>query len=124
VSPRSEEFLAGARSRLAGARDALSAGHPDLAASAAYYAMLYAARAALSEQNRSAKTHAGVWALFGELIVGELGFDRGLAREAGAAQRIRELGDYEATPPSAEQAEDLIAVAQRFLGEVDRVLEP
>lgn len=31
-----------ARERLAGARDALSSGHPDLAASAAYYAILYA----------------------------------------------------------------------------------
>ena len=40
--------MAAARERLAGARDALVAGHPGLFVSAAYYAMLYAARAALS----------------------------------------------------------------------------
>ncbi len=61
--------MASARGRLAGARDALDTGHPDLAASAAYYSMLYAARAALSEADLYAKTHSGVWALFAERIV-------------------------------------------------------
>jgi hypothetical protein len=41
MSPRSEEFVVGARERLAGARDALARGHPELAVSAAHYAMLY-----------------------------------------------------------------------------------
>ncbi|MDQ3571955.1 MAG: HEPN domain-containing protein [Actinomycetota bacterium] len=40
MSPRSTKFLLQARERLAGARDALASGHPDLGASAAYYAML------------------------------------------------------------------------------------
>lgn len=123
MSPRSEEFIAGARERLAGGRDALASGHPDLAASAAYYAMLYAARAALSERDLHAKSHAGVWTLFGEALVSEGQFDSGLAREARQAQRIRELGDYEAAPPSAEQAETLIDVAARFLGAIEQLLD-
>ena len=44
MSPRSEEFMAAARGRLAEGRDVLAQGHLAGAASAAYYAMLYAAR--------------------------------------------------------------------------------
>ena len=53
MSPRSEEFMAVARERAALAATALGAGSPGGAVSAAYYAMLYAARAALSEEDRS-----------------------------------------------------------------------
>jgi uncharacterized protein (UPF0332 family) len=47
MSPRSIEFMASARERLRGAEHALAASDRDLSVSAAYYAMLYAARAAL-----------------------------------------------------------------------------
>jgi uncharacterized protein (UPF0332 family) len=50
--------------------------------SAAYYAMLYAARAALSEQDRYAKTHSGTWTLFRETFVRDGRFDPALARAA------------------------------------------
>jgi hypothetical protein len=40
MSPRSTEFIAKARSRLAAARDSLAAGHPDETVSLAYYALL------------------------------------------------------------------------------------
>lgn len=53
MSPRSAEFLEKAPSRLAAARDSLDAGHPDEAIRLSYYAMLYAARAALSEEGQS-----------------------------------------------------------------------
>ena len=56
MSPRSQELMESARERLAGARDSLAADHFELAVSAAYYAMLYAARAALSELGDHAKT--------------------------------------------------------------------
>ncbi|MGH3031399.1 MAG: HEPN domain-containing protein [Gaiellaceae bacterium] len=69
MSPRSEEFMAMARDRLALARTALDAGFPSGAVSAAYYAMLSAARAALSEEERLAKTHSGAWSLFHESFV-------------------------------------------------------
>lgn len=52
MSPRSAEFMAEARERLAGAADALTSGHPGLAASGAYYAMLYAAKPASAAQAR------------------------------------------------------------------------
>jgi uncharacterized protein (UPF0332 family) len=59
VSARSAEFLDEARKRLRTARAALGVDDPAGAVSAAYYAMLYAVRAALSEEDRYAKTHAG-----------------------------------------------------------------
>jgi uncharacterized protein (UPF0332 family) len=64
VSPRSEELLARARDGVASAQLLLSGGHGATAVSAAYYAMLYAARAALSERDRNARSHAGTWRLF------------------------------------------------------------
>ena len=48
MSPRSVEFMDQARDRAATAREILASGHLEAAVSAAYYAMLYAARAALS----------------------------------------------------------------------------
>lgn len=69
MSPRSAELLAAAREALRGAQGALDADAPARAASAAYYAMLYAARAALSEQDANAKTHRGTWQLFKESFV-------------------------------------------------------
>ncbi len=58
MSPRSEEFLVAARRRLEIAAAALPR-EPAIAVSLAYYAMLYAARALLSEQDAYAKTHPG-----------------------------------------------------------------
>lgn len=55
MSPRSSKFLGAARRRLASADSAL-AQDPSTALSAAYYAMLYGARAVLSEQDTSART--------------------------------------------------------------------
>jgi predicted nucleotidyltransferase len=66
VSPRSSEFLQAARRRLAAAEAVLDE-DPSTALSAAYYAMLYGARAALSERGpRAARpprtTSSGSWA--------------------------------------------------------------
>ena len=122
MSPRSEEFMATARARLAEARDVLAQGHLAGAASAAYYAMLYAARAALSERDLYAKTHAGVWSSFSETFVATGDFGEDLARRARRAKRVRELGDYEAKPPPRDRAEQLVATANEFVEAVERML--
>ena len=46
------------------AREALAARHREGAVSLAYYAMLYAARATLSEEDANARSHRGIWNLF------------------------------------------------------------
>lgn len=123
MSPRSAEFMAAARERLATARDDLAQDHLAGAVSAAYYPMLYAARAALSERDLHAKSHSGTWGLFGKELVTGGDFDPGLARQARKAQTIRELGDYEAKPPSREDAEELVGTADRFVEAVATMLD-
>lgn len=122
MSPRSEEFMAQARERLEGAQHSLGAGHLAIAASAGYYAMLYAARAALSERDLYAKTHSGTWTLFSEQFVNSGEFDPELSAKATSAQHTREQGDYEARPPSSDQAEEVVRDASLFIAEVERVL--
>jgi uncharacterized protein (UPF0332 family) len=122
VSPRSEEFTASARERLGTARAALEAGFSAGAVSAAYYAVLYAARAALSEQDRYAKTHRGTWSLFGELFVATGRFDADLARGARRMQEIREGGDYDARSISPDEARGILTDADAFVAAIENLL--
>lgn len=92
MSPRSEELLASAAERRSGARDLLATGHPETCAAVAYYAMLYAARAALSERGLNAKTHRGTWAIFRESFVATGLLSAELYEAAQRAQRLREAG--------------------------------
>jgi uncharacterized protein (UPF0332 family) len=123
VSPRSAEYLAQARTRLAAGDAARRDGYPFMALGAAYYAMLYAARAALSEEGLHAKTHRGVWALFRrELVVGGR-FEDELVRAAERARELREAADYEAAAVTDEQAAAALADARRFVAAVSALLE-
>ena len=85
------------------------------AVSDAYYAMLYAARAALSERDRSAKTHGGTWNLFHEEFVADGSFDADVARDARATQEPREGVDYAAARVEPEEAARIVQVAERFV---------
>ena len=114
--------MTAARARLTEARDVLAQGHLSSAASAAYYATLYAARAALSERDLSARTHSGVWSSFGQEFVSTGAIESDLARRVRRAQRLRELGDYEAQPPTHHDAEELVATAGEFVEAVERML--
>jgi uncharacterized protein (UPF0332 family) len=122
VSPRSEEFLASANDRLRAAHAALAAGFPSLAVSAAYYAALYAARAALSEEDRYTKTHRGAWNLFGELFVSTGRFDSGVFAAARRIQEFREAADYDAREISREQAHAIIVDGEKFVAAVVELL--
>jgi uncharacterized protein (UPF0332 family) len=122
VSPRSEEFIDQARERLAAAREALDSKHPTVAVSVAYYAMLNAARAALSEDDVHARTHRGTWNLFRERYVLTDAFEDELYTLAQHAQTAREGGDYEAVVPSAEDAKRYVDGAAGFLAAIERML--
>jgi uncharacterized protein (UPF0332 family) len=122
MSPRSEEFMATARERLEDARKILDVAHPAVVVSAAYYAMLYAARAALSERDEYAKTHSGTWTLFSERFVATGAFDRALYKFAARAQEARQEGDYEAKPLSPDLARELLDAAERFIAAVEQML--
>ena len=123
MSPRSEEFLAGADERLRGARAALAADAPGPAVSAAYYATLYGARAVLSELDRNAKTHTGTCALFAECFVASGRFDAELARAAGRLRDVRLRADYDALAIEAADAAEWVATAERFVAAVRELLD-
>lgn len=122
MSPRSEEFIEQARDRLAMAREVLAAGHREGAVSSAYYSMLYAARATLSEDDENARTHRGMWNLFRIKYVTTDAFDAGLFTIAQHAQVAREAGDYQAVTPTAEEAEHYVTGAADFLSAVEQML--
>jgi uncharacterized protein (UPF0332 family) len=122
VSPRSEEFMDQARDRAAAAPELLAAGHLETAVSAAYYAMLYAARAALSEHEEYARRHGGTWGLFHKRFVATGAFDQHLHSLAQEAQEAREGADYEAKTPPAEEAKRYVDGAGDFVTAVEAML--
>ena len=122
MSPRSEEFIEQAHDRLTAAREALVAGHRGVAVSVAYYSMLYAARASLSEEDENARSHRGTWNLFRIRYVTTDAFDAALFTLAQHAQVAREAGDYQAVTPSSEEAERYVSGAADFLAAVERML--
>jgi uncharacterized protein (UPF0332 family) len=124
MSPRSEEYMEQARERAAAAREILAAGHLAPAVSVAYYAMLNAARAALSEEDENARSHRGTWNLFRIHYVTTDAFDAALFTLAQQAQAAREGGDYEAVTPSESDAERYVAGAADFLAAVEQMLGP
>ena len=122
MSPRSNEFMDQARDRVAVARQLLDSQHLEGAVSAAYYAMLYAARAALSEDDEHARTHSGTWHRFRERYVITGVFDQHLHSLAHQAQEAREGGDYEAITPKPEQANTIVEGAADFIAAIERML--
>ena len=112
-----------ARDRAVIAREILASGHLEGAVSAAYYAMLYAARAALSEDDAYARTHRGTWHLFHDRYVATDAFDQHLHALAQRAQDAREKGDYEAITPDRSQAEAIVAGTADFIAAVEHMLE-
>lgn len=121
MSPRSVELLEAARRRLNAAAVAVDE-DPSGAISLAYYATLYAARAALSEQDLQPRTHRGTWHEFRRLYVATGAFDATLAAAVQSAQPEREQADYEAWAAPVEDAMRNMANAERFLQAVQALL--
>jgi uncharacterized protein (UPF0332 family) len=122
VSPRSSEFLEAAQRRLAAAEVAVET-DPSTALSAAYYAMLYGARAALSERDASAKTHRGTWHEFRDAFVANGAINADLAAEVQKIQPEREQADYDAWSAPAEEARRAIELAHRFLAAIEGLFD-
>lgn len=122
MSPRSEEFLASAEERLRAADVLLGEGLDSGAVSAAYFAMLYAARAALSEEGGYGRTHAGIWHLFRETFVLDGRFSPRTFQAGQSAQALREGADYDARPVPHDQVRLVVADARRFIAEVKAML--
>jgi uncharacterized protein (UPF0332 family) len=112
-----------ARESLAAAKVLIASEVASRAVSDAYYAMLYAARAALSEEDLYAKTHKGTWDLFWQTFATSGRFDEGLASDARATQKDRENTDYNARPLDAEGAGRVVDLADRFVAAIEEMLD-
>jgi uncharacterized protein (UPF0332 family) len=110
------------RKRLAAAQAAIEE-DPSTALSAAYYAMLYAARAALSEHDTAAKTHRGTWHEFRKEFVESGRIDGELVAAVQKLQPEREQADYDAWSAPADEAQHAIELAGRFVAAVESVLD-
>lgn len=124
MSPRSADLLREALVRIDDARFALDADRRATALSTAYYAALYAARAALSEQGEHPRTHRGTWGRVFDLLVEPGLLDADVHQEAAALQREREEADYEAPRLERADAEGAVAAAEAFVAAIARLLGP
>ena len=86
--------------------------------------MLYAARTALSERDRNARSHAGTWAAFREEFVLAGAFPADQVIAAQRAQARREASDYAAQRFDLAEAVRTLALAGRFVAAVEEVIGP
>ena len=129
VRRRTREYLQGAHLQVRAARSALSVDAAAPAIDDAYDAVLNAARAALSEEDRFARTHKGMWDLLHERLVRSGRLPPELHRRTAALRAERIEAVY--GPPSPdlpwrhftlEEAEERVELAERFLRAVEELL--
>jgi uncharacterized protein (UPF0332 family) len=111
-------WLAKADDSLQAARDLLNAEHVGVAASRAYYAMFYAATAALLHEGKQFAKHSAVIAEFNRIFVQQGVFDAGMFKALQRAFDLRSEGDYELLPVSREEAQSATDDAALFIARV------
>lgn len=128
LSPRgmkeaTEDALDRARKNLDGARRDFEAGDYNRSTSGSYYAMLYAARAALNEAEEAPKSHSGVQHQLRETYVKDGPLDAYYHSLLSQAEDKRLQADYELTPSfTAEDAEQWIERAEDFVDTIEALL--
>ncbi len=129
VRQRTRDYLAQAHQDLEDAERDWSHGSLKSVINHAYYAGFNAAAAALSEEDRFAKTHDGTWGLASRLLVktGKLGAD--LHGRAHALKPAREMAVYGPPDldapwpkPTQAQAEAALQTARDYLLSVEELL--
>ena len=119
-----DNFIKKAISKLESAEYLFNGGFYEDAASRAYYAMYYGARALLALRDIYPKTHSGLISKFGLQYVKEGYLDVIYGRAIAQAKDIRESADYGVgIEISKEEAEDVIENAKSFLEKVQNVIK-
>lgn len=116
--------LAKAKDDLATARDDLAHGHRRGAINRAYYTIFHMASAALLWHNIERARHSGIQSSFGEFLIKSGAIEAEYGRIYSRARKMREKHDYDldAAWPSAEEAEQIVNDAERFVARVERYL--
>lgn len=119
-------WLERAERSLRTARVVSNSGDEDSACSEAYYAMFYAARAALFHVGQSeralGKTHTGLIAAFGQFIVLPELLDAHYGRALSHEAQRRLIADHDAAGVAPGDAEPAIANAERFVAAVGQLM--
>ncbi len=109
-----------ARRTLDAARSSLAGADTEGACNRAYYAMFYAANAALwavgaHPDGAVVKTHTGMLSLVAQHLVKSGILDHEHGRALANVQKARLLADYTADPPTIDDATDALARAEVFI---------
>jgi len=108
---------------LQSARLLRSEGDLESAVSRTYYAMFFAAEAALLSRGLSFSSHKGVIAAFGEHFVVAGHVPREMGRELNRAFQKRQVSDYDPVPSIApEEARQILDAGSRFVASVKDTL--
>jgi uncharacterized protein (UPF0332 family) len=119
-----DELLQKGRESLGAANLLLDQGYADFAVSRGYYAMFYAAEAALLSQGLTFSKHTAVIAAFGKHLAKPELVPSHLHRYLLDAFDIRQVGDYDAPGMVGEErAGRVLAQAREFLGVIEIYLE-
>ena len=112
-----------AENKLDNARRIFEIGLYDDAVSRAYYAMFYAAKAALLSEGVDLRRHSSAVAKFRELFVITGRVDAEYLRYLGRAQSARERSDYAPFAPLEEDgAKEILDTAKSFVGKIKKLL--
>jgi uncharacterized protein (UPF0332 family) len=126
LRPETSAFLGKAREFLEKAADMLADDWADEAGRAAYLAGLHAAQALIVERTgRPIKRHRGVQNEFWRLTAAVPRFDHELRAFLGRTYNLKAIADYETGPGSevtAEQAQEALSIARRFVDRVEQLL--
>ncbi len=102
----------------------LKDGDSESSVSRTYYAMFYAAEAALLTKSLSFSSHKGVISAFGEHFIKTDIFPREMGRELNRAFEKRQIGDYEYTfVISEDEAEQMLQSGKEFVNSTARFLD-
>ncbi|KAF0107533.1 MAG: hypothetical protein FD146_1567 [Anaerolineaceae bacterium] len=116
-------WLVLAEMKLDHARQIFAIGLFDDAISRAYYAMFYAAKAALLSKGLDLRRHSASIAKFRELFVITGQVDAEYLHYLGQAQSARERSDYAPfAPVSGEGAKEILEAAGTFIAKVKEIL--
>ena len=97
----------------------LKDGDCESSVSRAYYAMFYAAQAALLTKNLSFSSHKGVISAFGGHFVKTSIFPKEMGRELNRAFEKRQVGDYEYTfVISEDEARQILQSGEEFVNAI------
>ncbi|MEO9191407.1 MAG: HEPN domain-containing protein [Acetobacteraceae bacterium] len=128
MKPESADYLAKARECLDAAKAINALPLPQVAAKEAYLAAYHAAHAFVFESTGKAmKSHSGMRTMFASVTKDDPRVDRTLASLLARAYKFKEVADYgvgSQAPITAEEAQDVIDIAQRFVDTITQLLPP